>query len=208
VGSSPNSTLSADDDALDIAQLEWIACWMSLSSFSILSYIDSFFSPCLCKISYEASSTAMMMSLILFTVSTFCDLGLLAWVFFHVEGFYGEKLCFFDVSTSIRGSFGGVTSPFYFLSPSSPPSSWFTSSSPPPPAGESGAVSSNALSFSSLSMSYTSSFSFFFFIFALLCPSLWHHYLITIPLDSSLHLDRIHTYHFSEFVFFVDPNPF
>jgi hypothetical protein len=83
------------------------------------------------------------------------------------NGFYGETFHFFDVSTSVRGYFGSITSSFSCLS-SSPSSSCFTSL-PPPPAGELGAVSSDVLFFSSLSMSYTSS-SFFFF-FALLSLS-------------------------------------
>jgi hypothetical protein len=78
-------------------------------------------------------------------VSIFRDLGLLARDFFCAEGFFGETFLFFDVSTSIRGSFGDVTSPFSFLS-SSPSSSWFTSL--PHPPGELGAVSYDAMSFS------------------------------------------------------------
>jgi hypothetical protein len=142
VGLSPNSTLFVEHGAVGAAWLNW-------------------------KISSEAYSIATMMKSTSSIVSTFCDWGLVAWDFFRVEGFYGQPFLSSDVSASVRGSFGGVTSPLSFLS-SSPSSSWFTSS-PPPSAGESDAVSFDALFFSSLSMSYTS--SFFFFLFVLLGPS-------------------------------------
>jgi hypothetical protein len=100
------------------------------------------------------------------TVSTFCDRSLLARDFFRAEGFCGETFLFLDVSSSIGGSFGGVTSPFSCLS-YSPSSSWFTSSPPPPPS-ESDAVSSDALF-----MSYTSSFFLFFLVLLGPSHSIW-----------------------------------
>jgi hypothetical protein len=165
VGSSPNSAILYEEGAVGTAQLEWMACCISLSSFLIISYIVSCFAPFLCKISSKVSSIVLMLRSISSTLSTLFDQGLLVQVFFLDEGFCRETFLFFDVSTSISGSFGGVTLPFPCSSPSSPLYSWFTSSSPPP-AGDSGLLSSKALPSSSISMFCTSNFFFFFFVLA------------------------------------------
>jgi hypothetical protein len=116
--------------------------------------------------------------------------------FFLAEGFYRETFLFYDASTVVRGSFSSVASPLSCFSPSSPPSSWFTLF-PPTPAGELGAVSSDALSFSSLSMSQNS--LFFFFLFALLYPSCstWVTNGILIILGSKSSASSIGTMNFS-----------
>jgi hypothetical protein len=72
--------------------------------------------------SSEVSSTTMMMRSMSSTMRIVCNLGLLAFEFFHDEGFNGETFIFLDVSASSRGFFGGVTFlvpiflfPFVFL---------------------------------------------------------------------------------------------
>jgi hypothetical protein len=115
-----------------------------ISCFSSLQY----------KISSDVSDTMMMMRSMSSTVSTVCNLGLLALDFFRDEGFMGETFLFLDVSASSRGSLGSVTSPYLCFS-SSPLSSSLSTSSPPPPLGESKIVSSDVLF-----NSYTSSFFF------------------------------------------------
>jgi hypothetical protein len=141
-----------------------MACCISFGSFLVFSYIVSCLAPCICKISSKVSSTTAIMRSMSSTVSTFFNWGLLVRAFFLVEGFSGEKFLFYYVFVVVRGSFGGVSSPSPFFSPSSPPS-WFTSS-PPLPLGESGLLSFEVLY--SSSVSWTS--SFFFFFFAFLCP--------------------------------------
>jgi hypothetical protein len=63
---------------------------------------------------------------------------------FHDEGFFEEPFLFFDVSASMMGFLGGVTSPCSYLF-SSPSSSSLSTLSPPPPLGESGVVSFDPL---------------------------------------------------------------
>jgi len=78
VGSYPSYAISTKEGVVGTAQLECIACCISLRSFSILSYNVSFFSSFLYRISSEASSTDAMMRSISSTVRTFFDWGLLA----------------------------------------------------------------------------------------------------------------------------------
>jgi hypothetical protein len=112
--------------------------------------------------SSEVYDTVAMMSSISSTVSIVCKWVLLARDFFHAEGFFGETFLFFNISASVRGYLGGVTSPYFCLSSSPSSSFWSTSSSPPSP-GDSDAISSDVLF-----ISYTSSL---FFFLLLLGPS-------------------------------------
>jgi hypothetical protein len=93
------------------------------------------------------------------TVITVWNGGLLAFEFFHAKGFFGETFIFLDVSVSVRGYLGSVTSPLSFLY-SSPSTYSFSTSSPPLPLGESDVVSSDVL------FNFCTS-SFFFFLLLL-----------------------------------------
>jgi hypothetical protein len=115
--------------------------------------------------SSEVSSMAVMMRSISSIMSTFFDSGLLEPTFFLDEDFSRETFLFCDASIVVRESFGGVTSHFSCLSHYFPPSSWFNSSSPPL-ADESGLLSSDVLSSSSV---YVLDFVLFLL---LLCDSL------------------------------------
>jgi hypothetical protein len=85
--------------------------------------------------------------------------GLVACVFFLAEGFYGETFLFCGVTISVGGYFGGVASP----PPCSSPPSFPSTLSPPPPS-EPYRFSSEALSSSSVSIFWNSSYLFFFFV--------------------------------------------
>jgi len=135
-------------------------CCTSFNSLSILPYISSYFSPYLYNMSLKSSSIASWTRMISSLVSVVSNWGLLAHVFFLVEGFFGEIFLFYIVIVPIGGSSsGGVVDlppPF----PSSP------SSSPPP--GKPDQLYSKPLSSTSLCISWTSSY-FFFFIIPLEC---------------------------------------
>jgi hypothetical protein len=115
--------------------------------------------------SLEASSIAPRTRLISSSMSVASNWGLLARIFFLVEGFSGETFLFCDVTIPTGGSSSGgviVSPPPFPSSPSSPPPCPSASSSPLP--SELDALSSEALSSSSLSISWTYSFFFFFFV--------------------------------------------
>jgi hypothetical protein len=78
----------------------------------------SYFASLRCKISSNVSDIAAMMRPISSTVSIVCNLGLLDFDFFPDVGFVGETSIFLDVSTSSRGSLGGITSPCFCFSSS------------------------------------------------------------------------------------------
>jgi hypothetical protein len=61
--------------------------------------------------SFEVSDTMKMIRSMPSTMSTVWNGGLLAFDFFRDEGFFRESFLFWDVSTSVRGSLGDVTSP-------------------------------------------------------------------------------------------------
>jgi hypothetical protein len=89
--------------------------------------------------------------------------GLLAHILFLPEDFFGETFLLCGVTVPVGGSSGSVASPPPCSSSlSSPPSCPSTSSSPP--TGESESLYPEALSSSSLSMSWTSTFFCFFFV--------------------------------------------
>jgi len=156
---------------------------MSFISFSICSYNTSLFSPYHCKIYSKASSTTTMIILTPFYMSVAFILGLLAHIFFLIEGFSGEAFFFCEVSVPTRGSWCDVASPYSYISPSSPPPSplpW----SYPPPFGEPDPSSSEALSSSSISICCTS--TFFFIFFALFCLTCSTRVTKGLPLMSTL----------------------
>jgi hypothetical protein len=93
----------------------------------MVSCLASFFY----KISFEASDTAPMMKLKSSSMSTVCNLVLLAFDFFCDVGFKRETILLLDVSASSGGFYGGVTSPCLCLSSSPLFSSLSTWSSPP-----------------------------------------------------------------------------
>jgi hypothetical protein len=96
-------------------------------------------------------------------MSTVCICGLLDLDFFDDVSFMGETFLLLDASTSLMGSLGGFTFPYFCLSSSPLFSSFSTSSSPPPP-GELEAVSSDALFISC---------TFYFFSLLLLLGALY-----------------------------------
>jgi hypothetical protein len=108
-----------------------MACCISFSSFSNLSYIFFYFAPYLCKRYSDTSSIAPRTRLISSFLSVASSWGLLVQVFFISEGFCGETFLFFVVIVSVGGSFSNVASPSPCFSPSSPPPSPFTSYPPP-----------------------------------------------------------------------------
>jgi hypothetical protein len=110
------------------------------------------------------------------------NLGLLAHVFFLAEGFFGETFLFCGVTVPTGGSSrGGVVAspPPCSFSPSSPPPCPSTSSFPSP--GELEPLSSEELSFSLLSISWTS-FSFLFFFVPLDCLTCSTHVTMGLPM--------------------------
>jgi hypothetical protein len=105
--------------------------------------------------SSKVSDTIEMIRSMSSTMNTVWNGGLLAFDFFCNEGFIEEPFLFLDVSASVWGYLGVVTSPSFYLYYS--PSSFSLSTlSPPSPSGESGVVS-----FDALLNSYTSSLFFF-----------------------------------------------
>jgi hypothetical protein len=105
--------------------------------------------------SSEVSVTVEIIRSMSSTVSTVWNGDLVAFDFFHNEGFIKEPFLFLDVFSSERGSLGGVTSSCLCLS-SPPSSSSFYTLSPPPSSSE-----SDVVSFDVLLNSCTPSFFFF-----------------------------------------------
>jgi hypothetical protein len=73
----------------------------------MVSFLASF----LCKRSFEASYIVVMMNLESLSMSTVCNLVLLAFDFFCNVGFVGDNFLLLDGSTASGGFCCGVTSP-------------------------------------------------------------------------------------------------
>jgi len=156
--SSPNSRISDKEGTVCNFWINWIAQCISLSSSSTLPYKSSCFAPYIYKITSDSSSITLGTKPISSSMRVASIWGLLAWVFFLAKGFCRETFLFFGVSVLVGGSFSGVSSPSPCFSTSSPPPYSFTLS--PRPTGYPDPFSLEALSFSSVCTSWTSSFSF------------------------------------------------
>jgi hypothetical protein len=97
LGSSPNS---GSPDTVETARLDCRAYCTPHSLVSIRSYISSFFSSYFSAISNEASCRATMRKSKSSEVRKVCILVMVAFDFFHEEGFRGEPFLFFRGSTS------------------------------------------------------------------------------------------------------------
>jgi hypothetical protein len=169
---------------MGIAQTKQTNWCTSFNSFSIILYISFCFTPYLCSMSSNASSIDFRTRLMSSSMRVDSNCGLLAHILFLAEGFFGETFLFNGVTIPIGGSSGGVASPPpYYSSPSSPPPCPFSSSSPP--LGELNLLSSESLSSSSLSISWTSSYFFFFFV-PLDCLTCSTHVTMGLPMVSML----------------------